>query len=287
MYGAQGFLVQCLLGGVFMLVISAGVTAAEPTTLPEPPPQPNSPPSPAALSPSDPDLLRLEDFDLEATLYLWGSSIEGTSATGGDIDVSFSDLFQDLNGALMGIVGVQKDKWSVTVDLIYMSVDAANSGTVTIPIGPGLARSANSQLDLKGWVVTPSLGYQLFDANWGTLHGLIGARYLWLKSSLDVTLDTLVGARTRQVSDEDGVWDAIFGIKGHMNLLKNFYLPYYLDVGTGQTDLTWQGFGGLGYRFRVLDVVAGWRYLRWNFKSQTVFQNLAFNGPVVGATFRF
>jgi hypothetical protein len=36
-----------------------------------------------------------------------------------------------------------------------------------------------------------------------------------------------------------------------------WFAPFYLDVGTGATKLTWQGFAGVGYAYRWGDVVAG------------------------------
>jgi len=28
---------------------------------------------------------------------------------------------------------------------------------------------------------------------------------------------------------------------------RKWFVPYYLDVGTGESDLTWQAMGGIGY----------------------------------------
>ena len=50
--------------------------------------------------------------------------------------------------------------------------------------------------------------------------------------------------------------------------------------------MTWQAFAGLGYSFHWGDVIAGWRYLDYNFKSSAKFENLNFSGPLVGAAFR-
>ena len=37
----------------------------------------------------------------------------------------------------------------------------------------------------------------------------------------------------------------------------------YLDVGTGDSDLTWQARGGLNYRFEKVDAVIGYAHLEW------------------------
>ena len=44
-------------------------------------------------------------------------------------------------------------------------------------------------------------------------------------------------------------------------------MPFYLDVGTGQSDRTTQAAVGLAYAFNWGDIDAMWRYLDYNLKS--------------------
>jgi len=60
-----------------------------------------------------------------------------------------------------------------------------------------------------------------------------------------------------------------------------------VDVGTGESDLTRQGVGGLGYSFHWGDVLATWRYLDYKFKSGKKVADLSFNGPMIGVGFRW
>ena len=64
-------------------------------------------------------------------------------------------------------------------------------------------------------------------------------------------------------------------------------MPYYLDVGTGQSQLTWQAAAGVGYRFGWGDVSAMWRYMDYNMKSGKPIESLNLNGPLIAATFRW
>ena len=41
-------------------------------------------------------------------------------------------------------------------------------------------------------------------------------------------------------------------------------MPYYVDVGTGQSQLTWQVNAGLGYQFDWGSVLATWRWAPGN-----------------------
>jgi hypothetical protein len=64
-------------------------------------------------------------------------------------------------------------------------------------------------------------------------------------------------------------------------------VPYYVDVGTGNSNFTWQGIAGVGYAFHWGEVVAAWRYLDYNFKSGKAVEGVNFNGPAVGVAFRW
>ena len=64
-------------------------------------------------------------------------------------------------------------------------------------------------------------------------------------------------------------------------------MPFYLDVGTGATKLTWQAAGGVGYSYHWGDVVAVWRYLDWNNKSGKSIADLNMSGPQLGVAFHF
>ena len=68
---------------------------------------------------------------------------------------------------------------------------------------------------------------------------------------------------------------------------REWFVPWYLDVGTGQTDLTWQAIGGVGYRFGWGEVIAAWRYTDYKFKSGAPIEKLNFNGPAIGVAFHW
>jgi hypothetical protein len=49
-------------------------------------------------------------WHLTGELYLWGASIGGTTTLGGDIDVGFDDLFDNLDFAFLGGLEVRKGR---------------------------------------------------------------------------------------------------------------------------------------------------------------------------------
>jgi len=140
---------------------------------------------------------------------------------------------------------------------------------------------------LKGVIATGTGGYAVVDENEGHLDLLIGGRYLYLES--DVRLKTappLPPAETNLSSDGSNI-DGIIGLRGEYNLSEKVFLPVYADVGAGDSDLTWQAFGGIGYRFERFEAILGYRYLKWEFEDNSALDDLAVHGPILGAKFSF
>ena len=224
-----------------------------------------------------------DQWEFDGAIYLWGASIGGKTGSGSDIDVAFDDLLSNLEMAFMGAVGARKGKWSLMLDAIY--IDVKDSGSVTVPVDE-LLLDINGSLELTAWILTPSVGYNLLQTERARFDVLAGARYLYLKSDVELGLVSLPSIKKRDTVS-DSIWDGIVGVKGHINLSKNWYLPYYADIGTGSSNVTWQVFGGVGYRFKRLDLIAAYRYMDYNFDNSDVFEDLNLHGPFVGVKFRF
>jgi hypothetical protein len=149
------------------------------------------------------------------------------------------------------------------------------------------AGAVEAEVKQKGRIVTPSVRYNLTENEKSRLNLLEDARYLWLDSEIKVEISGPLEERSARVSDSGGKWDAVVGVNGQIERAEKWYLPYYVDVGTGQTDLTWQAFAGVGYRFKKLDALLGYRYMDWDFDDNEVFDDLNPSGVFVGAKFWF
>ena len=235
-------------------------------------------------------------WEYDATIYLWGAGIDATTQTGGDIDMSFSDILKDLDMTFMGGFGAHKGKWSLLADAIYMDLSQSDSGKETIPVLDGaitITKTVDTDVGMKAWITTFGAGYNVVDNERATLDIVGGARYFYL--DLDIKLDLrlkgseglLNTSRKEKVSESDHVWDGIVGVKGRINLDKNWYLPYYADVGTGGSQSTWQALAGVGYQFKWGDVLLAYRYLDYNFDSDFILDDMNISGPALGARFRF
>jgi hypothetical protein len=235
-----------------------------------------------------------DKWEYEAMIYLWGATIDATTQTGGDIDISFNDIIDNLDMTFMGTFGAHKGKWSLLADTIYMDLSQSDGGSETIPILGGrfdVTRTVDVDIDMKAWITSLGAGYNVVDNERATLDLVGGARYFWLDVETKLNLsrkgEFLQTSRKKKVSDSDHVWDGIVGVRGEYKINDKWSMPYYADVGTGQSDLTWQAMAGIGYNFKWGDVLLAYRYLDYNFDSDFLLDDMNISGPALGARFRF
>jgi hypothetical protein len=232
-----------------------------------------------------------EDWEFGIEIYGWGATFNAESATGDNIEIDFHDLVDDLNFTLMSAIGARKDKWSLVTDVIFFDIEDDEQGSQTVPVGPfSFTVGTDADVELKAWVVTPFIGYTVIEAEKFRLDVLAGARYLWLEAIIEVKITDIFGSRKIRVSDSGSAWDGVVGVSGEVNLTDKWYMPYYLDVGTGDSDSTWQVLGAVGYRFRNFDAFLGYRYLDWDWDDDAVndvLYDLNVKGPYAGVKFVF
>jgi hypothetical protein len=215
-------------------------------------------------------------------VYLWGADIGGETTSGAPIEVDFDDLFEDLELGFMGTLAAARGKWTLFGDFIYLDVEDDDKGTIKI-----LGNPVHTKIDveLKGFISTLGGAYSFLETDTTRLNLVAGARNLWLEADVDVD----VGPVSGDGSDSDQVWDGIVGLRGMTDLNETWYLTYYADVGTGESDKTWQALAAISYRFESVDAVLGYRYLEWDFDKGDMlnFDELDLSGPFAGVKFRF
>jgi hypothetical protein len=145
---------------------------------------------------------------------------------------------------------------------------------------------------VKSTVWTLAGLYNLSSTPENTTDLLFGVRMLNMKQTLNWSLASSIPelpTRSGEASVDGTDWDAIVGLKGRyfFGVERRWFLPYYADVGTGQSKLTWQLNAGVGYRFDWGSVFATWRYLDYEFKSGNALQSMDMNGGLIGMAFQF
>jgi len=232
------------------------------------------------------------EFDL--SIYGWYAGIDSSiklpnsPATGQSTTIDASDILANLEMIFMGGLDARYNRWSVITDVIYMDVGAEDNQTLVVePQGVPVNGSVN--LDLASWVLHGGIGYDVVQAERGTLAVVGGVRYL--TADVDVTLGVTgplgLVQRSPEQSGSVAVLDGIIGMRGVIKLNENWYLPYFADIGTGGSNLTWQALFGVGYRFSWGDVKFAYRYIGYDFDDDSVLQDLSLSGPLLGVSFRF
>jgi len=241
-------------------------------------------------------------WQFAATLYGYIPTIDGKvtyaqDSRVSDIHVSMNDVLSHLKMTFQGSLDAHNGRWGIFNDVFYADLGGVKSRGRDFSIGSiGLPASTTTDLslDLKATIWTVAGEYRLAtDPAW-TVDLLAGARLLDLKPTLGYSITGDVGpvvlpgrSGTKKVSES--LWDGIVGVKGRYAFGddRKWFVPFYLDVGTGQTKLTWQAAGGVGYGYHWGDVVAIWRYMDWNAKSGKSVEELNLNGPMIGVTFHW
>jgi len=242
-----------------------------------------------ATHPVDADAAPNTEWQFSTGLYLWAPAIKGETALGSDFDVSFSDILDNLDIAFMAMLTARKDKFSLLADVIYMDIEDDSDHTLS---GPFDAVSLSlTNVEMQSWVVTPAVAYTVVDSDRLQLDLLAGARYLYIKTKLKLREQGPLTSRAISPSESNDVWDGIVGARGTIKLSEKWSMPFHFDVGTGETDLTWQAFGGVGYQFTSLELVAGYRHLEWDFDDSdtggNIFNDLTISGPLLGIRYNF
>ncbi len=216
-------------------------------------------------------------YDFE--VYGWLPQLDITTATGGEITLTLKDLLKNMDMMAMFDFGARKDKWSMNADFIYLNLGAKEEISGEIINRPV---TLNVDVDLRAVISSIHGGYQIAVNDKNQLDVIAGIRYLYIRVPLEFDL----GDRTRKVTlggSDDAKWDGIVGLQGVRTINDKWYFDYYGDIGTGDSDLTWQTKLGFGYHFNKFTGTFGFRYLRWNFDEKGDLDNLYIIGPYVGA----
>ncbi len=241
----------------------------------------------APLTANAADTYNSDDWEYNASVYMWMPSLKGETNFGADFDIDFGTLLDNLKMTFMGAFEARNGGWSLFTDVVYLNVGSSESATIEGKFLP-VDRNREVSIGLKSWIITLAGGYNIVDSEKSRLDIIAGTRYLYIDIDLGLKVDVgPVRIFDRSVSVSDHVWDAIVGVKGHVNIDANWYLPYYFDIGAGGSDLTLQAMAGVGYKFDWGDVVLTYRYLHYDYDSDFPIANLDISGPLLGAKFRF
>jgi hypothetical protein len=240
-------------------------------------------------------------WQFDGTLYLYLPSVGGKTTfpeNGNDnVTVDTSKILDNLQAAFMGSLGVRRGAWGAFTDIVYVDFSNSKSNTSSFSVGgvpiPGDA-TASTDLGLKGTAWTLAGTYRAVPDPRSPVDLFAGLRYLDIKQTLAWNLSGNIGAiplpgRAGNREQSETNWDGIVGVKGRYAFTadRKWFVPYYLDIGAGDSKLTWQAIGGVGYAFSWGEVIGAWRYLDYQMKSGRPIESVNFSGPAIAAVFHW
>ena len=214
------------------------------------------------------------EFSL-APMYLWAVSIDGNQTVKGnkvDLDVPFSDIFNNLNGAVtFHFEGIYKQRWGFLTDLNYIVLNPEDS----TPLG-------NIKVDFTE-ILFELAGFYRIAKGAHAIDGLGGLRY----TSMDVDLN-LPGPLPDVDGSKDWI-DPFIGLRWQWNFAENWRTKLRGDIGgfgVG-SDLTWNLVGLVDFKpWEHASLFGGYRVLYQDYSSGSGDNKFAYDatmhGPILG-----
>lgn len=225
------------------------------------------------------------DWTYTATVYGWFTGLNSTVETQfGDLeaDLDFADIWDSLDMAFFGGFEARNGRWALVTDLIYSDLSSSED----TPFGVLFRRG---EVETRMTLFSAYAAYAVVDRPGLRFDVAGGFRYN------DVDIDVrLVGnqAATRSFSSSDSWVDPLVGFRVTADFTDRWYGTAFADVGgfgvDNASDLTWQAYAGVGYRFNdTWSVQGGYRTLSIDRDFDGRDVSLGLYGPVLGVQARF
>jgi len=221
-----------------------------------------------------------DEWQYEFQINAWLPTIKPTLPTGETLNWSLSDLLSNLDMMAQLGGGARKGKWSIAVDVLYINLGDKRTISGEIIDHP-VELEAN--LDLRALPFSVIAGYQVAESEKNRIDIIGGVRYIYIRVPITLSLGNL----QQTVRAKIEIWDGIVGLQGKTTLNDQWYFDYYGDIGTGQSDITWQIKAGFGYNFNKWTALFGYRHLRWDYERGTGLKDLTITGPYIAAKWTF
>jgi hypothetical protein len=213
-------------------------------------------------------------WNVDTSLNLFAAGLSGDVTARGipaKVDASFGDVLENLEAGAAGRVTVGYDRWSLSTEFSYMKLG------VSVPA---------ASVELKQWLVEPSLGYQFCES----FQGFVGARYNNISG--DVTFN---GPAGRVATGTQEWWDPIIGAQTRLPLVgQKLSVDGRFDIGGFgvSSDLTWQAYPYLNWRFAKWgSAQIGYRWLGTDYETGSGANKFQYHvlvqGPQLGVTIHF
>lgn len=223
-----------------------------------------------------------EGWTFAVSPYFWAAGMSGDTGVFGlptvHTDMSFSDIWDELDFAAMAIAEAHYDRYSIFTDMMYSKISDA-SATPRGIFAESVGVSSETFAGLLGG------GYAVLQDDKGTLDLVAGARLWYAKTEISFNGGILNGIDR----SDSATWvDGLAGVRGKYSITNSIYLTGWGLVGAGQADLDWDVAGGVGYSFNdKISAVAGYRALGVDYSNDGFVFDVVQQGPILGVVMHF
>jgi hypothetical protein len=222
-------------------------------------------------------------WEFTTALYAPLMGLEGDIGIAGfapnHVDIPFDEILDNLDGGLSGAFAAKKDRWSITVDAIWLKLSASSN-----PIASSYFRFSQDQI-----MGSLSVGYEIYGDECTTIDVVVGAAV----NSIDVDLDLFtpnlpVTVRSRSGSQE---WiDPYVGLRFHQRLGDRWSI--FANGLYGGFDVSsdeyWQAVAGISYRLGERTALAlAYRIIAVDYQQGGFVYDTETSGPNLGLIIRF
>ncbi|HVU29587.1 MAG TPA: hypothetical protein VHE36_04220 [Sphingomicrobium sp.] len=191
-----------------------------------------------------------------------------------DLDLPFGKVLKAFKFAFMGAAEARHDRFVVLGDLTFIHLDAHEGIGIRDP------DFLKAELDSRTAEITLLPGYRIADKGPVTVDLLAGGRMNWFKTTLQ-----LKGPNREADGDVKHEWlDPLIGARIGVPLGGKWSAGIYGDVGGFGigSKFTWQLAPTINYQIsRKMNVGAGWRYWKVNYRDGDFLYNVHQSGPVI------
>ena len=208
--------------------------------------------------------------------YIWAAGINGQMGAAGTkqhVNISFSDIVDNLDMAYMFQAEAHKGKFGFVVSPVYMDLTNKDKSPLL-----------STKVDLTTTIVDGFVTWQAAEG----FELLFGARYVNMdgKLRLDTPLSTLSGNASKNWTD------AIMGFRFAHDFGQHWVFNMRADIGggpAGESDLTWSANGQIGYKFGDggSRLFLGYRAIDYDYEDNGFTFNAVTGGPIVGFAWIF
>lgn len=215
--------------------------------------------------------------------------VQGGALPAINIDMSFSDILENLDAGLLGAFEARTGRWGMLFDAIYMKLEGSGTASRTGPGPIGATATASADLELTQKMFAAAVAYRMQEGR-APIDVIGGLRYSKIEADAAINGSFFAQAGTVARSADKNWVDPYIGVRFLQPMANNWTLVSYLDIGgfgVG-SEFTWQAVLGANYEIsKTFAAKFGYRYLSVDYDKDGFIYDMANSGLYLGLGIRF